>query len=77
MPIKMQLNKGRVPVGFNQHEASKVRGSAHQRTARQLSDRLDQIVGKHPGVMKMQRQFAQTWICQLGSSRVRMGLDGA
>jgi tRNA-splicing ligase RtcB len=56
-----------VPVGFEQHEASKVRGSAHQRTARQLSDRLDVIVGKHPGVMKMQRQFARTWICQLGT----------
>jgi tRNA-splicing ligase RtcB len=56
-----------VPVGFGQHEASKVRGSAHERTARQLSDRLDRIVGKHPGVAKMQRKFAQTWICQLGS----------
>jgi tRNA-splicing ligase RtcB len=56
-----------VPVGFEQHEASKVRGSAHERTARQLSDRLDIIVGKHPGVMKMQRQFARTWICQLGT----------
>jgi tRNA-splicing ligase RtcB len=56
-----------VPVGFKQHAASKVRGSAHERTARQLSDRLDAIVGKHPGVMKMQRKFAETWICQLGS----------
>ena len=56
-----------VPVGFDQHEASKVRGSAHERTARQLSDRLDVIVGKHPGVMKMQRKFAQTWVCQLGT----------
>ena len=44
-----------------------MRGSAHERTARQLSDRLDVIVGKHPGVMKMQRQFARTWICQLGT----------
>ena len=56
-----------VPVGFEQHDATKVRGSAHERTARGLSDRLDSIVGKHPGVMKMQRQFARTWICQLGS----------
>ena len=56
-----------VPVGFEQHDATKVRGSAHERTARGLSDRLDNIVGKHPGVMKMQRQFARTWICQLGS----------
>ena len=56
-----------VPVGFNQHESDKVRGSAHARQGRVLDDRLDTIVGKHPGVMKMQRRFAQTWICQLGS----------
>jgi tRNA-splicing ligase RtcB len=56
-----------VPVGFNQHDYSKVQGSAHARMARPLSDRLDSIVKKHPGVMKMQRQFARTWMCQLGS----------
>jgi tRNA-splicing ligase RtcB len=56
-----------VPVGFNQHESDKVRGSAHARQARVLDDRLDTIVGKHPGVMKMQRRFGQTWICQLGT----------
>jgi tRNA-splicing ligase RtcB len=56
-----------VPVGFNQHPFDKVRGSAHARLARPLADRLDRIVGKHPGVTKMQKQFAQTWIAQLGS----------
>jgi tRNA-splicing ligase RtcB len=56
-----------VPVGFEAHDASKVRGSAHQRAARPLSDRLDVIVGKHPGVAKMQRDFARTWMCQLGT----------
>jgi tRNA-splicing ligase RtcB len=56
-----------VPVGFNQHEWDKVRGSAHQRIARALDDRLDRIVGKHPGLMKMQRQFARTWVCQIGT----------
>ena len=56
-----------VPVGFDQHAFDKVRGSAHERTARQLDQRLDAIVGKHGGVMKMQRKFAQTWICQLGT----------
>jgi tRNA-splicing ligase RtcB len=56
-----------VPVGFNQHASSKVRGSAHAREARQLSDRLDVIVGKHPGIMKMQRRFQETWVCQLGT----------
>ena len=48
-----------VPVGFGQHEASKVKGSADERTARRLADRLDSIVGKHPGVAKMQRKFDQ------------------
>ncbi|HSC81944.1 MAG TPA: RtcB family protein, partial [Chitinolyticbacter sp.] len=56
-----------VPVGFNQHAWDKVRGSAHQRAARPLDDRLDRIVGKHPGLMKMQRKFAQAWICQIGT----------
>ncbi|NLR73873.1 RtcB family protein [Leeia aquatica] len=56
-----------VPVGFNQHEASKVRGSAFARISRPLDARLDVIVGKHPGLMKMQRKFAQTWRCQMGT----------
>ncbi|WP_129649547.1 RtcB family protein [Peristeroidobacter agariperforans] len=59
--------EARVPVGFNQHDSDKVRGSAHARQGRVLDDRLDKIVGKHPGVMKMQRRFAQTWVCQLGT----------
>ncbi|WP_116810948.1 RtcB family protein [Steroidobacter cummioxidans] len=59
--------EARVPVGFNQHDSDKVRGSSHARQGRVLDDRLDKIVGKHPGVMKMQRRFAQTWVCQLGS----------
>lgn len=56
-----------VPVGFNQHDYCKVQGAAHARTARPLSDRLDVIVRKHPGLTQMQRQFERTWICQLGS----------
>ncbi|MEN3109972.1 RtcB family protein [Uliginosibacterium paludis] len=56
-----------VPVGFEQHAASKMKGSALQRKARRLSDRLDQIVARHPGIMKMQRRFRDTWICQLGT----------
>ena len=56
-----------VPVGFNQHERSKVKGSAHARQARHMSDSLDVIVGKHPGLMKMQRHFNETWACQLGT----------
>lgn len=56
-----------VPVGFEQHSFDKVQGSSHARRARPLMDRLDRIVGKHPGLMKMQRQFARTWISQLGT----------
>ena len=56
-----------VPVGFGQHQWDKVRGSALVRTGRPLNDRLDRIVGKHPGLMKMQPQFNRTWICQLGT----------
>jgi len=33
-----------VPVGFNQHQASKVRGSRQQRSARVLDQRLERIV---------------------------------
>lgn len=32
-----------------------------------LDQRLDAIVGKHPGLMKMQRRFNETWVCQLGT----------
>ncbi|MBM3396855.1 MAG: RtcB family protein, partial [Betaproteobacteria bacterium] len=56
-----------VPVGFNQHQASKVRGSRQQRSARVLDQRLDTIAGKHPGLMKMQKRFNETWMCQLGT----------
>ncbi|WP_374583195.1 RtcB family protein [Pseudoduganella sp.] len=56
-----------VPVGFEQHAYDKVRGSAHARAGRPLNDRLDRIVARHKGIMKMQQKFAQTWICQLGT----------
>ena len=56
-----------VPVGFEQHPSCRVKGSAHARQARRLSDRLDVIVGRHPGLMKMQRRFNDTWVCQLGT----------
>jgi tRNA-splicing ligase RtcB len=56
-----------VPVGFKQHAASRMRGSALQRVGRGLGDRLDVIVGKHPGLLKMQRRFSETWLCQIGT----------
>jgi tRNA-splicing ligase RtcB len=48
-----------VPVGFEQHDYDKMRGSAHARVARPFGERLDRIVGKHPGVVKMQRPFGR------------------
>ena len=54
-----------IPVGFAQHIANKVRGSRHERTARVLEQ--DVIVGKHPALMKMQRKFSETWVCQVGT----------
>jgi tRNA-splicing ligase RtcB (3'-phosphate/5'-hydroxy nucleic acid ligase) len=59
--------EGAVPVGFSQHDSSPLAGPGSQRVLRPLSERLDSIVLKHPEVMKMQRRFAQTWLCQLGS----------
>jgi tRNA-splicing ligase RtcB (3'-phosphate/5'-hydroxy nucleic acid ligase) len=56
-----------VPVGFSQHDGGNVRGSQHARTARVLDQRLDSIVGKHPALMKMQKRFNETWICQIGT----------
>jgi tRNA-splicing ligase RtcB (3'-phosphate/5'-hydroxy nucleic acid ligase) len=56
-----------VPVGFSQHDASKVRGSQRARTARVLDQRLDSVVEKHPALMKMQKRFNETWVCQLGT----------
>lgn len=56
-----------IPVGFEQHEWDKVRGSAHARVGRPLNDRLDRIVARHKGIMKMQHKFSQTWICQIGT----------
>ena len=54
-----------VPVGFSQHAANKVRGSAH--TAHVLNQRLDNIVAKHPALTKMQKRFSETWLCQFGT----------
>jgi len=56
-----------IPVGFAQHARTRVKGSAHARQARHMSDRLDEIVTRHPGIMKMQRRFNETWMCQLGT----------
>jgi len=53
-----------VPVGFEQHEWSRVQGSRQARAVRPLGDRLAHIVERHRGIAKMLRQFERTWICQ-------------
>lgn len=71
LPDKLSAVRGAieaaVPVGFAMHQAAKVRGSQHARTARVLDQRLNAIVAKHSGLMKMQKRFNETWICQLGT----------
>ena len=52
-----------VPVGFEMHQKEAVKAS----TLRSLDPGLDRIVGKHPGIMKMQRKFQYTWARQLGT----------
>ncbi|MFN0161807.1 MAG: RtcB family protein [Burkholderiales bacterium] len=59
--------EGAVPVGFAQHEASRVQGTRDGRDARRLKPRLEAIAGRHAGITKMQRRFDQTWRCQLGT----------
>ena len=56
-----------VPVGFEQHEWSRVQGSRQARAVRPLGDRLARIVERHRGIAKMLRQFERTWICQVGT----------
>lgn len=56
-----------VPVGFEQHEWSRVQGSRQARAVRPLGDRLMHIVERHRGIAKMLRQFERTWICQAGT----------
>ena len=52
-----------VPVGFEMHGGGGVSASS----AKALDSGLDRIVGKHPGIMKMQKRFQDTWRRQLGT----------
>jgi tRNA-splicing ligase RtcB (3'-phosphate/5'-hydroxy nucleic acid ligase) len=56
-----------VPVGLCQHAKSKLVGTALHRAGRAMDQGLDRIVEKHPALMKMQRKFNSTWLCQLGT----------
>lgn len=53
----------RVPVGFEEHANSTVQGA----TLNNIGKHLDVITDKHPGLIKMQRNFERTWGKQLGT----------
>ena len=52
-----------VPVGFDQHPRETVKAS----TLKTMDAGIERIVAKHPGLLKMLRQFRLTWTRQLGT----------
>ena len=52
-----------IPVGFDRHKTDKARAS----TVRALSVGLDEVLGKHPKILKMMKKPYQTWVRQLGT----------
>jgi tRNA-splicing ligase RtcB len=60
--IRRQIER-RVPVGFNWHNKCIVNRSS----INGLDKPLDEIVHKHPAIMKMLKNFNQTWSRQIGT----------
>lgn len=52
-----------VPVGFNQHKSTTMQSA----TLNNMGSHLDVITDKHPGLLKMVRNFPHTWGRQLGT----------
>lgn len=52
-----------IPVGFAEHD----KPSAKNSTLKALEPKLNVLVDKHPALVKMQKNFARTWVRQLGS----------
>ena len=52
-----------IPVGFDRHKTDKARAS----TVRALSVGIDEILEKHPKILKMMKKPYQTWVRQLGT----------
>ena len=52
-----------IPVGFDRHKTDKARAS----TVRTLSVGLDEVLEKHPKILKMMKKPYQTWVRQLGT----------
>ncbi len=62
-PVRAAIEAA-VPVGFAMHSAKPgVPASA----VRALDGGLDRIVGKHPGILKMQKHIERSWVQQLGT----------
>ncbi len=60
--VRRQIEK-RIPVGFNWHSRTVVNRS----TVNGLDKPLDDIINKHPAIMKMMKNFNHTWHRQLGT----------
>ena len=60
--IRRNIEK-RVPVGFDRHSKCIMNRSS----VNCLDKPLDEIVHKHPGIMKMIKNFNQTWSRQIGT----------
>ena len=52
-----------VPIGFEEHNEPSVQAA----TVNNMAAHLKRITDKHPGIMKMQRNFQNTWGRQLGT----------
>lgn len=53
----------RVPVGFDEHQKPSTQGA----TLKNMEKHLDAITDKHPGLIKMVKNFHRTWGKQLGT----------
>lgn len=53
----------RVPVGFDEHQKPSTQGA----TLKNMEKHLDVITDKHPGLVKMVKNFHRTWGKQLGT----------
>jgi tRNA-splicing ligase RtcB len=56
-----------VPVGFDMHESAKGHGGTREEKARAMRRGLVKIVEKNPQLEKMQKDFRETWVRQLGT----------
>jgi len=65
-PIRSAIESA-VPVGFDVHASSGVRGSSRDNAANALAAGLEEIVARSPAIASMQKNFAETWRRQLGT----------